>query len=80
MAGRSRDIASAYGATVVVPNDVTVLPTFRGLHIGVAGNVAMRMASGDVVTFTNVPVGDFGRQGDKVLATGTTATGIVALY
>lgn len=81
MAGRAfRDISNAYGAVAVVPSDSTVIPTARSLYIGVTGNLAVRMARGNLVTFTNVPVGMLPVQVDQVLATGTTATEMLALY
>lgn len=80
MAGHSRDISSAYDAAAVTPDDNTVIPTVRGLFIGTGGNLAVRMASGNTVTFANASEGIFTIQVDKVLSTGTTATGIIALY
>lgn len=78
--GRSTDISCAYGAVAVTKSDSTVIPTCRALGIGVTGDVAVRMANGDLITFTAVPVGPFPVQVNKVLSTGTTATGITALY
>lgn len=78
--GRSKDIASAYGAAAVTASDATIIPTTRALYIGVTGNIAVRMANGDLPTFANVPVGVFPIQVDKVLSTGTTASSIVAMY
>lgn len=78
--GRSTDISCAYGAVAVTKSDSTILPTFRALMIGVTGDVAVRMANGDLITFATVPAGTFPIQGNKVLSTGTTATGITALY
>jgi hypothetical protein len=78
--GRSADISAAYNAVAVTKNDSTVFPTTRSLFIGAAGDVAVRMASGATLTFSNVAAGIFPVQVDKVLSTGTTATGIVALY
>jgi hypothetical protein len=80
MAGRSSDISFFFHGASVTTSDSTILPTFRSLYIGVTGNVAIRMPSGASVTFSAVPVGIFNVQGDQVLATGTTATNIVALY
>lgn len=80
MSGRSTDTASAYGAVAVTPNDSTVIPATRGLGIGVTGNLAVRMANGDLITFTAVVAGILPVQVNKVLSTGTTATGITALY
>jgi hypothetical protein len=80
MSGRSKDIACAYNAVAVTPNNDTVIPTTRALYVGVAGNIVVRMADGAQVTFANVPVGIIPIQVDRVLATSTTATNIVALY
>ena len=80
MSGRSTDISTGYGAVAVTKSDSTVFPTTRGLGIGVTGDVAVRMANGDLITFTAVPAGIFPVQVNKVLSTGTTATGISALY
>lgn len=69
-------------ATAVTPSDTTVLdPPTRSLYIGGTGNLAVRMVSGDIVTFQSVPVGIFPIRVDKVLAagSGTTATNIIAL-
>lgn len=77
---RSRDISSAYGAVAITPSDSTVIPTTRGVYVGVAGNVAVRMANGDLVTFTSAAVGEHSWQVDKVLSTNTTATTMIALY
>lgn len=78
---RSSDATvSAHGAVVVVTSDATIIPITRGLYIGVTGNISVRMADEQTVTFLNVPVGIFPIQVDKVNATATTATNIVALY
>lgn len=66
-------------AAAVTPSDATVLPMFRSLHIGTAGLVTVRMHSGAVVQH-NAPQGPLSVCGDKVLATGTTASQIVAWY
>jgi len=78
--GRSKDIACAYGAVAVTKSDSTVIPTCRALLIGATGDVAVRMANGDLLTFVTVAAGILPVQVNKVLSTGTTATGIVALY
>ena len=80
MSGRSKDVASAYDARSVTASDATIIPTTRALYIGATGDVAVRMASGASVTFTAVAAGVFPVQVDQVLATGTTATGIIAMY
>lgn len=79
MSGRSTDISSAYGGVAVTPNDSTVIPATRGLIIGVAGNIAVRFANGDILTLA-VQAGVVPVQVNRVYATATTATGIGALY
>lgn len=82
MAGRSSDISSAYEARAVTPHDSTMLTggTCRALYVGATGNIAVLMASGSTVTFSNVPVGIFPIQVQRVNSTNTTASNIVALY
>ncbi len=71
---------AAHGAVAVTPNDSTVIPITRALYIGTTGNINVRMADEQVLVFSNVPVGIFPIQVDKVLSTSTTASNIVALY
>lgn len=72
---------SAFDARVVTPGDSTVLAPTRALYIGNTGNLAVTMAYGTTLTFTNVPAGSIlPIQVTKVLATGTTATAVLALY
>lgn len=79
---RSADSTSpAHGAAAVTPSDATTIPITRGLYVGTAGNITVRMADGqDNIAFANVPVGIIAIQVDKVYATGTGASNIVALY
>lgn len=76
----ANNTVSAHGASIVTASDVTILPITRGLYIGATGNINVVMADGMTVLFTNVPVGVMPIQVIQVLATSTTATGIVALY
>ena len=78
--GRSKDISSAYDAVAITPSDATIIPVTRGVYVGVTGNVAVRMASGNSVTFTAAAVGEHLWQVDMVKSTGTTATTMLALY
>ena len=68
--------------SAVTPSDSTVLsPPFRGLYVAATGVVVVTTLGGTDVTFTGVPAGSIlPIVGTKVRATGTTATGIVALY
>ena len=80
----------------VTPNDNNDLTNSGGLdapvyasflYVGVAGNLAIVAAgdnsnsgAGTPVTFTNVPVGWFPVQVRRVMATNTTASGIIACF
>lgn len=70
---------AARDAVAVAPSDVTIIPMTRSLYVGVGGTLAVRMSSGNTVTFTNVAAGIFPIQVDQVRAA-TTASGIMALY
>lgn len=59
--------------------DLATAPT-SALHISVAGALVVDMYTGATVTFANVPAGVFPIAVKRVRATGTAATGIVALY
>jgi hypothetical protein len=72
---------SAYSAQAVTPSDSADIKLTRGLYIGGAGNIAVNMGDGTSVTFTAPAVGVVHNlQVSRVLATGTTATNIIALY
>jgi hypothetical protein len=67
-------------AASVTPDDGTDLTTVaRALYIGGAGDVAVVTAGGDTVTFASIQ-GWMPVRTERVLATGTTATQIVALW
>ena len=71
---------SAHRAVAVTPSDSTVLAVCRGLYVGGTGDLSVRMADGETLTFVSVPVGIFPIQVDMVLSTSTTATNIIALF
>lgn len=73
-------IVAAHGAVAVTPNDSTDLQVTRALYVGVTGNLNVTMADGQTLVFSNVPVGIFPIQVQKVLSTSTTASSIIALY
>lgn len=78
------DISPASGAFAVTASDATVLSGVRGLYVGGAGNLVVEMLNPEsvsaTVTFNAVPVGTvLPIAVERVLATGTTATLIVAL-
>lgn len=78
---------SKQGAIAVTPSDDDniIFPSginaTRGIYIGGAGNLAVRMIDGTEVTFTAVIVGAmYDLAVIRVLDTGTTASDIVAVY
>lgn len=77
-----QNIYSAVAGFAVTPSDTTVFTnTHRALYIGGAGDVAVRMVrDGSVLTFSAVAAGTMlPLSVDKVMATNTTATSILAL-
>ena len=69
-------------AIAIVPSDAgTLANVTRALFVGVAGSVAVRMSGGGSVTLANVPAGTLlPIRVDRVLATGTTAGGILGFW
>lgn len=68
------------GVAVTPDNDADLAFRTRGLWVGGLGNVAVQWPNGTSTTFTAVPAGTLlPIRVDRVLATGTTATNIVAL-
>lgn len=69
-------------AVAVTPDDDAALTTdARALFVGGAGNLTLITSGGDAVTFTGVPAGSIlPVRTRQVKATGTTATGIVAIW
>ena len=69
-------------AFAVTPSDtVDIDASSRALYVGGAGNLAVIMVGGETVTLTAVPAGMLlPLRVDRVLAIGTTATAIVALW
>lgn len=85
---RETETRSAASGLTVTPNDSNnllmdgsyAIPT-RGVYVGTGGNLAIQWANGTNSTFTNVASGTvLPIKAIKVLATGTTASGILALY
>lgn len=71
--------ASATTGAAVTPSDVTVLE-FKSLYIGLDGDVAVEHVDGTTATYQGVLGGSvLPVAGTKVLATGTSATNIVAM-
>lgn len=72
---------SAYDAAAITPSDSGNIQTTRGIYVGTSGNVKVDMAYGTTVTFTNLMAGlVYPFQVTRVYSTGTTASGLVAVY
>lgn len=69
-------------AESVTPSDSTDLTVrSRALYIGGSGDLVVILTPGSSpVTFASCPAGVLPVQASRVLSTGTTATGIVALW
>ena len=72
----------AENARAVEPSDAEDLPRItRALYVGGAGDVAVRMAGGDIVTFANLQAGPLvPLRISRVMAPGTTASALVGLW
>lgn len=67
-------------AAAITPNDSTDLPQeCRSVYVGVAGNIHLTTVGGSTVTLA-VVAGMLPISVRRVYATGTTATGLVALW
>lgn len=64
----------------VTPSGTTHLGNVRSLYVGGAGDVVAEDVDGTTATFTCAAGTYLFIEAKRVLATGTTATGIVALY
>lgn len=75
-------VGPATGLSPVTPSDTADLPdgATRSLFVGTAGSVAVLDMQGNPATLTSGPSQYHPVRVQRVLATGTTATGIVALY
>jgi len=74
--------APARDAAAIVPNDAVDLPFLpRAIYVGQTGTIVARVATGGTVTFLNAQSGSFlPVRAAGINATGTTATGLVALW
>ena len=85
-ADAARDDASspARNSYAVTPHDTNEIGEFvpKALYVGTGGNISMQLV-GDTaaVTFSNVPDGSLlPVRASIIKSTGTTASGIIALY
>lgn len=68
-------------ARAVVPSDTAVMTLTAGLYIGAAGNITVKYdIDGDPVTISDAANGYHPHEVVQVMATGTTAANILALY
>ena len=69
------------GAFAITTNDNANLQNVAVVYVGVAGNIKVTTANGDIVTFSNVSAGTvLPVQVLRVWATGTTATSLTGIY
>ena len=79
----ARTVESSYrGGVAVTASDTTVIAPTRGLYIGATGNVTVDFADGSTNVLLTAPALGIVIPISvvKVKATGTTASGIVAIY
>ncbi len=77
-------MASEYLATTalaITRHDTTVQPKFAAIYVGVGGDVKVKDAAGNTVTFKNVPSGSIlpVANVELVYLTDTSATDLVGL-
>lgn len=77
---KADDTVSAKRATALTPSDGASFSATRALYVGTGGTVVVSMVEGGDATFVNVPDGSILPVQVTKLATGTTATEILALY
>lgn len=81
--GRALDQSGPSGVFYpVTPNDTETLQhgLCRSIYVGTAGVLRVRNLAGDIVTFQSQAAQYHPLRVRQILETGTTATGIVALY
>lgn len=71
----------ARDAAEITPSDTDALPApVRGIYVGATGSLRVRMVSGAVVDFTGLLGGIvYPLRVSQVMASGTTAAGLVGL-
>ena len=70
-----------YNAATITPDDGADLPTAsRAIYVGTAGDLAITMVGGGTLTLKNVPAGILPLRVRRVLATGTSAADLVAVW
>lgn len=78
---RTDGAAPFVAAVAVTASDATIIPETDSLFVGSNGNLAVEMDDGNTITLAVTTASPYHNlRVRRVLATGTTATGIVALY
>lgn len=79
---KSYNDGNGYSADEIVPHDTNELPiNTKAIYVGGTGNITMKTPAGNTVVFATIPAGTIlPVKANIVLATGTTATTLVALY
>ncbi|MFT2210364.1 spike base protein, RCAP_Rcc01079 family [Rhizobium giardinii] len=71
---------ATHGFTVTPSDAIDLSEVTRAIYVGSGGTLAVRLLSGQTVTFAGVSAGSIlPLRADRVLATGTTAGSIVGL-
>lgn len=85
--GKNAPTQGSYDSAAVTPSDSVDLPLnstghgVRRIYVTGAGNVAVNLTGGGTATLTGLTANTIYEVGiTRVLATGTTATGIISLY
>jgi len=73
-------INPAAGAEAVTPADTDLARRTRAIYVGIAGDLVVKMAEGQIVTFAGVAAGSMLPIRCTQIRTGTTATSVLALF
>lgn len=74
------DTVSAYNATALSKSDSVEFSTTRGVYVGGAGDLVVKMNGGNTVTFSAVPAGTLLPIQIIQFRTASTATLVLGLY
>lgn len=73
-------VQAATNGEPITPDDTAIFASTRGIYVGGGGDIHVDLESGDEVTFTGALTGlIYPLRVQRVYATGTTATDLVAL-
>jgi hypothetical protein len=74
------DSPAAHAFAVTTSDSSDLSTAARALYVGTGGDIKVTTIGGETVTFTSVAAGFFPIRVSRVFATGTTATGIIAVW